>query len=93
MYSSSDVHISEVLTLCPGLHVLWPEYLAMLTSSTAGCGRQGCKSVVFFFQSAAKDNRRKRKEFVRQLEEEVRRSNARNFALQHKLDALAQENK
>jgi len=44
-------------------------------------------------QTAAKDNRRKRKEFVRQLEEEVRRSNARNVVLQCKLDTLEQENK
>lgn len=44
-------------------------------------------------QTAAKDNRRKRKEFVRQLEEEVRRSNARNVVLQRKLDTLEQENK
>ena len=44
-------------------------------------------------QTAAKDNRRKRKEFVRQLEEEVRRSNARNLVLQRQLDTLAQENK
>ena len=47
----------------------------------------------FVGQKSAKDNRVKRKEYVRQLEEEVRRCNARNSQLQQKVENLSEENK
>lgn len=42
---------------------------------------------------SAKENRKKRKEYVVQLEEEVRRCNVRNSRLQRKVESLSEENK